>query len=862
MKYLLCIATTSAIVSVVLTLHGCSGGSGGLEGLPTPSPAPPATSIDLPEMQVLPSGVQKFVSESHGERLTLHVLDDDLLHLYYGPEDRPLGDTLSMMSAHNDYQGAATVMADGQALRTASLSFSLDSELCVLVANLNDVLLSRTCATDVEDRAFALTIESPNTNQAYGLGEQFFDSGTDGQWLGRTRTPGAEPGNRMVGFSGGAVGNLQVPVLLTYQPEHSVGYFIDSPEAQTWDLTGATWTVTSNSSSPAIFVFTGDDLADIRDQYVGITGTPLVPPRAAFGLWVSEYGYDNWAEAESKINAQRSANMPLDGIVLDLQWFGGISNRQMGSLTWDDAAFPDPAQRLQDWKSDWGVSTVVIEESYIDTETDSYEQLQNLGYLVRKCEGCDSTSFSSWWGSGGMFDWTHKEGAAYWHETKRTPLIDAGVLGHWTDLGEPEDYDPDAWYSDTYTDQRHDHASVHNLYNFYWSQGIVDGYSAMQPDIRPWILSRSGTAGSQRLGVNLWSGDIGTNADSLAAHLQTQMHMSMSGFDYYGSDVGGFHRGSISDAQLNPLYTVWFANSALFDVPLRPHTENLCNCKQTAPSLVGDVDSNRFNLQLRYRLFPYYYSLAHMAYRDGSAMFPPLAYYHADDSDTIGNGSVKYIGPYLIARTHANTSDNATLPTYVPAGVWYDIHNHQWINSSGESITFTSENGGYTTLPLLAKAGAIVPMMYVDDQTANLAGLRRDSSVRGELIVTVVASLSRSDFTLYEDDGASTAYQEGAVAQTLITQEATLAGHQVQVAPTQGRYSGMATARSYHVELYLQDDVVVNVSLNGADLVIADSRAAYDALEQGAFQISDGRWIAKSTTMAIDDSKTFLFTGP
>src|SRR5262249_25392935 len=80
----------------------------------------------------------------------------------------------------------------------------------------------------------------------------------------------------------------------------------------------------------------------------------------------------------------------------------------------------------------------------------------------------------------------------------------------------------------------------------------------------------------------------------LAAHLNVQMHMSFSGMDWFGADVGGFHRGAL-DGDGNVLYTRWLAAAALLDVPLRPHTENLCNCKQTAPDRIGDLARTRTN---------------------------------------------------------------------------------------------------------------------------------------------------------------------------------------------------------------------------------------------------------------------------
>jgi alpha-glucosidase len=165
-------------------------------------------------------------------------------------------------------------------------------------------------------------------------------------------------------------------------------------------------------------------------------------------------------------------------------------------------------------------------------------------------------------------------------------LIDEGVIGHWTDLGEPEDFSEAGWYTGFSPADVHDHASVPNLYNLLWSQSIWDGYQRNDVQRRPFILSRSGTSGSQRNGVAMWSGDIAANMPSLSEQMNVQMQMSLSGVDYFGSDVGGFIRQAFDPMLgMEQMYTVWLANSALLDVPLRPHAANLQNQYHTAPSL-------------------------------------------------------------------------------------------------------------------------------------------------------------------------------------------------------------------------------------------------------------------------------------
>src|SRR5690606_5245119 len=114
----------------------------------------------------------------------------------------------------------------------------------------------------------------------------------------------------------------------------------------------------------------------------------------------------------------------------------------------------------------------------------------------------------------------------------------------------------------------------------------------------------------------------------LGSQIHTQMHMSMSGIDYYGSDAGGFQRskGGV-EGGTESLYTQWLAYSALFDVPLRPHSWNLDRARSTSPVKRGHRQSNLANIKQRYELLPYYYSLAYRAWLTGEPVFPPAFFY-------------------------------------------------------------------------------------------------------------------------------------------------------------------------------------------------------------------------------------------
>jgi alpha-glucosidase len=276
----------------------------------------------------------------------------------------------------------------------------------------------------------------------------------------------------------------------------------------------------------------------------------------------------------------------------------------------------------------------------------------------------------------------------------------------------------------------------------------------------------------------MWSGDIASRLSSLAAHAANQANMSFSGIDYYGSDIGGFHRNLEGD--LNEMYTKWYAYGMIFDVPGRTPTENLCNCKETAPDRIGDFASNLENTRLRYEFIPYVYSLAHRAYLFGEPVMPPPLFFYQNDGNVRNLGDEKMIGRDLLAAVDTKQGEESR-DVYLPAGTWIDYHTNQKIRSMGQVIPGVPlKRDGKLRLPLYAREGAIIPMLYVDDKTMNALNKRSDNTVHNELIVKVFPAERESEFTLYEDDGETVAYQNKVFRMTKISQKRT--GNTVTVA--------------------------------------------------------------------------------
>lgn len=821
----------------------------------------------LPAAQQRP-GIYRAKFGAAGKYLLVELLDDHIAHFELsaslpGPDaDSPIRTT--PMVARTVFPGPKLVKLRGRnknILETEALSIEVDTvSLCLNYKDkIRRTALTRVCPLRLNEYWKGLTLSRGTTRNLYGLGQEFRNPGQpDGDWMGRVRRYGGLHGNKMVHFNGGDSANTQIPILYALgEGNQNYAFFLDQVYQQQWDFSVEPGKVEMYGDHIRWYLIAGPSLPSLRKSYLDLVGHPLVPPKKMFGLWISEFGYRNWGQLDYKLAGLRANRFPVDGFLVDLFWFGGVKtdsdDTPMGKLEWDTRNFPAPENKLRQLRDESGVGIMTIEESYIGKNLSEHRELEKNGYLVKDSSGKAAyLTSSTWWGKGAMIDWTNPKAGSFWHAKKRMPLIEAGLAGHWLDLGEPEIFHEDAVY-----DGGLRQADVHNLYNLHWLETIYRGYQAQTPSRRPFLLTRSGAAGVQRYGAAMWSGDIGSNLDNLASHQNAQMHMSLSGVDFYGSDIGGFHRGALQ-GDLNEMYTQWFAYGMLFDIPGRPHVFNLNYDNETSPDRIGDLESNRENLRWRHRLIPYTYSLAHRAHLYGEPIFPPPVYYFQSDANVRTLGREKMIGPSLLAAVVARHGQR-TVSVYLPEGKWMDFYTGKSLSSRGESFDNISlYPEGYFRLPLFARAGALIPLNFVDDKTMNAPGRRTDGSQRDELIVRVFSDTTPSQFTLFEDDGESADYRDGGTRQTLLRQSMDSGIAQITIGAGLGDFNGAGESRNNVVELVHANAIVEGISLNTRALPKIESKTAWENSESGWFSESPVRTLIKSGVLPVETEKNLL----
>jgi len=530
----------------------------------------------LPAHAHSPSGpIQKIYAFPHEGReafLKIMVPDDDLIQLEFNGQHPGDGAIFaSQMVEKRDYAGPRHFEETDTGFITGELELSVRaSDGCVTVKQQQGELstfcpknLHGECGDDDLTQCSGFSVDTtplkgPDDGQeyrhAYGLGQHFWKLGdADGDWIAIQRESDAPKktdnpfGNGFVGFYDGASPQLQFPVLYAVGAGmRNYALLFDDVHKHYWDLRRDWWEVRGKGDAVRLYLMTGPDLVDLRKDFMALTGRPPVPPRKMFGLWLSEFGFDDWKEPLGKIPGLRRAGIPVDGFVLDLLWFGGVKkdspDSPMGGLTWDTAEFPDPKGEISKLRED-DLGVIAIEESYVATGWwDKHRQRGwNTDWLVHDCAYGPSSPWinrrdnDKWFGLAGMLDWADQPGARWWHDNLRKPeLVDKGVIGHWTDLGEPERYPEKVGDHGCYENPtqggllepgHYRQEDIHNLYNLLWARSIADGYyrdrkarqtMETQPQPRPFILSRAGTVGIQRYGVAMWSGDIAGRLDEAA----------------------------------------------------------------------------------------------------------------------------------------------------------------------------------------------------------------------------------------------------------------------------------------------------------------------------------------------------------
>src|SRR5256886_16233533 len=83
------------------------------------------------------------------------------------------------------------------------------------------------------------------------------------------------------------------------------------------------------------------------------------------------------------------------------------------------------------------------------------------------------------------------------------------------------------------------HKFFHNAYGMEMARSTYEGLLRLHPGQRPFVLTRSGTAGVQRYAA-IWTGDNTSHWSHIPMAITMCLNIAMSGVSFVGIDIGGF----------------------------------------------------------------------------------------------------------------------------------------------------------------------------------------------------------------------------------------------------------------------------------------------------------------------------------
>ncbi len=566
------------------------------------------------------------------------------------------------------------------------------------------------------------------------------------------------------------------------------------------------------------YVFAGPTPAAVLARYADLTGHMPLPPRWALGYGQSRWSYYQEEQVREIAANFRQRHIPCDTLWLDIDYMDGYR-----VFTWNAQRFPEPKKLLDELNAAGYKAVTIIDPGVKADPTDpTYADGLERDYFVRNADGSLFTGVV-WPGESAFPDFSRAEVRAWWGERHRA-LLDAGVTAIWDDMNEPSLTDrfvPDGGtprgttllldavhYPDGPEGAPLSHRAFHNAYGMQMARATYEGLARLRPERRPFVLTRSGYAGVQRYAA-LWTGDNQSVWEHLRLASRMCLALGLSGVPFVGFDTGGFWENATG--QLLVRFTQLGATFPFF----RNHSALMT--PQQEPWVFGQPYEAmcRAAIELRYRLLPYLYTAMAEAARTGAPIARALAYAYPGDEALLNIDDEHLLGGDLLCAPVMEENQPQRLVQF-PRGAWVD-----W--ATGERIAGPLRRrveSPLDVLPLFVREGAILPLGPVMQYVGELA----DEPLTLACYLGTDAQ-AQAEGELYEDDGETPAYQQGAWRRTCFTASRDSNRLTFQAAPPEGAYE--REPRDWTVEFHLPQRIgdarptVVSATLDGNALDVA-----------------------------------------
>jgi len=489
------------------------------------------------------------------------------------------------------------------------------------------------------------------------------------------------------------------------------------------------------------YLICGPTPREVLERYISLVGRPSLPPLWSLGFQQCRWSYTPESRVREIADGFRSRSIPCDVIYLDIDYMDGYR-----IFTWNTDAFPNPSGMIRELGAQGFKIAVILDPGIkVDTAYHAYVSGRRQDIFLRYPDGALFTG-DVWPGLCAFPDFTDPDARRWWGE-QFGELVRTGIRGWWTDMNEPSVFNVPTKTIDRSVvhhglDTTVSHAIAHNVYGLEMTRATLEGLQEALPEERPFILTRATYAGGQRYAA-VWTGDNVASWEHLAIGLRMCLNLSISGFAFVGTDIGGFIGFPSGE-----LFARWL-QLGVFTPLMRAHS--VINEPDKEPWAWGAewTAINRETIALRYRLLPYLYTAIYEAASGGSPPMRPMFYDHPQEERFAAEERQFMFGDALLVAPVLKAGAT-TREVHLPGGLWYDF----WTGSDHHGGTTITVDAPLEHIPLFVRAGSTIPMQplmqYVGERSIDTLTLR-----------VYLARTGRDSSLYYEDDGHSFAYRQG-----------------------------------------------------------------------------------------------------
>lgn len=509
----------------------------------------------------------------------------------------------------------------------------------------------------------------------------------------------------------------------------------------------------------------GWDAADAVRDFYRLAGPQPLLPRWALGNWWSRYhAYtaDEYTELVERFEAER---LPFSVAVVDMDWHNVDIDPKYGhgwtGFSWNTDLFPNPRDFLAQLHSrGLRVSLNLHPADGVRAHEDRY-----LPLATRL--GVDAASEHPV-----NFDIANPDFLVAYFEEVLHPLEDEGVDLWWLD-----------WQQGSYT-------AIPGL-DPLWMLNHFHFLDSARDGRRPLTFSRYAGPGSHRYPVG-FSGDTITTWASLDFQPYFTATAANIGYGWWSHDIGG-HCFGVRDDEMAAR---WFQLGVFSPINRLHSTNEEFSGKEPwkfsplARQVMGEA------LRLRHRLVPYLYTASERAHRLGEPIVRPVYWLDPRPEALAARTSFAFGSELLVAPITSPADRGTTLgqvSAWLPAGEWVDFFTGVRY-SGGRTVQLHRPLTGY---PVLAKAGAIVPLTWPDAYGTGTP----------DALEVHVFTGADGEFTLYEDDDAAS---PRAVTTRFTWSEA---NRTLAVAPAEGALDLLPAERRYRFVVHGLDGAPVELAI-------------------------------------------------